>query len=235
MIENSGRNMEIRNFTKKYKNFSLSIDQLHIDERTITAIVGNSGGGKSTFIRAIAKLETYSGEIEFNNKPITEDIYAYMNQKRVLFNHLTIKENLALSNIYLDENSELLRSLNLNYSILEHYPFEVSGGQAQRIDFLRTIYNNKKLLLLDEPFSALDSQTKDDIYGLLQELKTKYGLTILLVTHDILEAPLIADKIVVLQNGNITFSGRIEDFVTKENNVDFISKEKMDILRRLYD
>ncbi len=171
-----------------------------VNEGEIIAIVGPSGSGKSTILNIIAGLLTpTSGEV------IKVGDLGYMFQKDQLFEWRTIWKNIILgleikkeiTNDKIDDIKSMLEKYEL-IDFIDNYPSELSGGMRQRIALIRTIATKPNILLLDEPFSALDYQTRikvsDDIYNIIKSEK----LTSILVTHDISEAISMADRIIVL-------------------------------------
>lgn len=164
------------------------------------AVLGPSGSGKSTLLRAIAGLETLDeGTIEFGDPDAR---LAVVFQSPALFPWLSVRRNVALGGRYrrnrdrFDEErvGELLEVLGLGQ--LAHTPVqELSGGQAQRVSVGRALAVRPDVLLLDEPFSALDPATREDLQQWLRQLTTDLGLTVFLVTHDVAEAMSLGDRI----------------------------------------
>ena len=180
-------------------NFSFT---LHKGE--IIAIVGPSGCGKSTILNMIGGLiPKSSGKIEFNE----EKNISYMLQEDALFPFRTVYKNcllgLEVKNINTEENQKYVHSLIKRYGLEEFensLPSNLSGGMRQRVALIRTIAINPDILLLDEPFSALDYQTRlavsDDVWKIIKKEKK----TTIMITHDIAEAISMADRIIVLTN-----------------------------------
>ena len=198
------------------------------------SIVGPSGCGKSTVLNIIAGLLTPSkGEVLIDNKKLNESSLkiGYMLQKDHLFNWLTVLDNvflgLKIQNTLTKENKEKVEKLLKNYNLWDfrnHFPSQLSGGMRQRVALIRTLAVNPSILLLDEPFSALDYQSRlkasDDIFKIIkQENKTA-----IMVTHDISEAISMSTKIVV-------FSKR-PAIIKKEIPVDLSSKYNSPIKSR---
>lgn len=164
------------------------------------AALGPSGSGKSTLLRAIAGLETLdAGSVEFSDPDAR---LAVVFQSPALFPWLSVRRNIALGGRYRrnrdrfdDEHvGELLEILGLSH--LAHTPVqELSGGQAQRVSVGRALAVRPDVLLLDEPFSALDPATREDLQQWLRQLTTDLGLTVFLVTHDVAEAMSLGDRI----------------------------------------
>ncbi len=199
--------LEIKNLSKIYhneKDETMAIKDLSfsIKSNEIVAIVGPSGCGKSTLLSILANIEKQSsGEIIFKDQ---KDI-GYMLQSDSLFPWLSIKENCLLGlKIKKEKNLESINNvLNLlnKYGLgdfIDKYPNNLSGGMKQRCALIRTMATNPNILLLDEPYSALDYQTRlalsDDMYRIIKNEKK----TAILITHDIAEAICMADRIIVL-------------------------------------
>ncbi len=193
-------------FTNVNKSFyslkeeTVVLNQISFDVKKgeIVAIVGPSGCGKSTLLNLISGLiQPDSGKIEINGK------VGYMFQKDHLFEWRTVYKNITLGpeiakiKIEPEKIDRILKKYGL-YDFKNHYPKELSGGMRQRVALLRTLALDPDILLLDEPFSSLDYQTKitvqDDIYKIIKDAQK----TTLLVTHDITEAIAMADRVIVL-------------------------------------
>lgn len=198
--------LEIRNLTKTYytkdKEIMAILDiNLDIYDNTITAIVGPSGCGKSTLLNIIGNLDTKTGgDIIFNKSNI-----GYMFQTDCLFPWLSILDNcligLKIKRKITDEDKEYVKGLLKDYGLgefIDSYPSSLSGGMKQRVALIRTLATNPDILLLDEPFSALDFETRqlvaDDVYKIIKKEKK----TTIIITHNIEEAIALADKVVVL-------------------------------------
>lgn len=202
--------LKVKDLSKNYltkKKVICALDNINFDinENEFIVLVGPSGCGKSTILSIIGNLEDKSsGKIKFNKKDIK---IGYMFQEDALFPWLTVLDNcmlgLKIQNKVTDENKKYVKSLLKKYglsSFEKSYPKELSGGMRQRVALIRTLALKPDILLLDEPFSALDYQTRitvsDDVFKIIKEEKK----TALMVTHDISEACAIASKIIVLSN-----------------------------------
>ena len=199
--------LEIKNLKKSYHNNygeTEAIDDLTLDvyQNEIVAIVGPSGCGKSTLLSILTNLEEKSsGTIKFNSN----DKIGYMLQNDSLFPWLTILDNCLIGlEVTKNKNEQTTNNvINLlnKYGLGEFkdkYPSSLSGGMKQRVALIRTIATNPSLLLLDEPYSALDYQTRlalsDDMYKIIKEEQK----TVIMITHDIAEAISMADRVIVL-------------------------------------
>lgn len=196
-----------KNFNVDGKSVNILNDiNLNINEGEFVAIVGHSGCGKSTLLKIIAGLLDYEdGSVILDNKKITKpDIDRGMVfQEHRLFPWLTIKENLAIGLDNLDKKKkEEIISEHLKLVELEEfgnvYPHQLSGGMSQRAAIARALVNAPKVLLLDEPFGALDALTKIMLQEEILKIWEKEKTTMIMVTHDIEEAVYLADRIVVM-------------------------------------
>ncbi len=200
--------VEIKNLTKTYHTKKEEVEaicniSLDIKEGEFIAIVGSSGCGKSTLLSILANLEEKTGgQITFNKKDF---VIGYMLQNDCLLDWLTILDNATLgldiqknkTKENVDYVKKLLKTYDLD-SFKDKYPKELSGGMKQRVALIRTLAIRPDILLLDEPFSALDYQTRlavsDDVYKIIKKEKK----TVIMVTHDLAEAISLADRVVVL-------------------------------------
>ena len=204
--------LEISNISKIFKNnekdvAALQKTNLLINDHEIISLVGQSGCGKSTLLRIIGGLEKAStGFIKLNNKIIkkpSSNIGMVFQDPR-LMPWLNVYDNIKLS--ILNENkkeqkvkiSKTLQKVGLE-NCEQLWPRELSGGMAQRVAIARALVKEPKVLLLDEPFSALDSFTKTNLHQHVKELWASLKLTIIMVTHDINEATSMSDRILIIQ------------------------------------
>jgi len=197
------QNLSKTYYTKKQETLAIKDISLNIKENSITAIVGPSGCGKSTLLNIIGNLENKtSGEITFKKD---KNKIGYMFQTDCLFPWLTILDNcllgLKIKKELTEEKKENVINLLTNYGLkdfIHSYPNNLSGGMKQRVALIRTLATNPDILLLDEPFSALDFETRllvcDDVYKIIK----KERKTTIIITHDIEEAISIADTVIVL-------------------------------------
>lgn len=200
--------LSIKNLKKYYhddKGETLAIDELDLDvyENEFISIVGSSGCGKSTLLSILAGIEPISeGSIIYNKKNLK---IGYMLQKDSLFPWRTVLENcligLEIKNELTEESKKNVIKLLRKYGLkdfINKYPSSLSGGMKQRVALIRTLAINPDILLLDEPLSALDYQTRlalsNDLYNII---KTE-GKTAIMVTHDLAEAISTSDKVIVL-------------------------------------
>ncbi|MGM7649220.1 ABC transporter ATP-binding protein [Nocardia sp. JW2] len=182
----------------------------HVDRGEFLAVLGPSGSGKSTLLRVLAGLEQLTaGTISWSTdgaRPRTGVVF----QQALLLPWLTVIDNISLAGRFAAHRREfdkdypetLLARFGLG-ALAQRYPGELSGGQAQRVAVLRAAATRPRLLLLDEPFSALDPATRLDLRKWLAELVTEIEATVVLITHDVDEAMDLADRIVLLDKGRI--------------------------------
>jgi len=196
-------------FSPKTATTALENITLSIEEGEYISFLGPSGCGKTTLLSIIAGLlKPTAGTIKIDGIDVKEQksMIGYMLQQDYLFPWKTIEENILLGlkimNKYTEENRkntfELLKEMNLG-NVEKQYPRELSGGMRQRVALVRTLSTNPKILLLDEPFSALDYQTKLKLEDLVFQILKEYNKTALLVTHDIGEAIAMSDRIFLLK------------------------------------
>jgi sulfate/thiosulfate transport system ATP-binding protein len=207
----------INNISKKFDNFQ-ALDRVSLDVKKgkLVALLGPSGSGKSTLLRAIAGLETPdSGSIIIEGKDTTHlDIkrrnIGFVFQHYALFKHLTVKQNIAFGLEIRKQNRGLIRQrvgelLNLIQleGLGDRYPAQLSGGQRQRVALARALAVQPQVLLLDEPFGALDAKVRKELRAWLRRLHDEVHLTSVFVTHDQEEAMEVADEIVIMNKGRI--------------------------------
>lgn len=201
----------------------------------LTVVIGPSGCGKTTLMRMINKLEKPTeGDVFIDEKPITnlDEVQlrrsiGYVIQRIGLFPHMTIEENVSLVPRLLDwpkektvaRVEELLNLVGLPPKIYkERYPLELSGGQQQRVGVVRALAGNPNIILMDEPFSALDPISREQLQDDLRNLQREIRKTIVFVTHDMDEALKIADKIVVMREGKIEQVGTPQELISNPAN-----------------
>lgn len=179
------------------------------------AVVGPSGAGKSTLLRVLAGLSTPdSGEVRYRGTLVTEPpeglAVVFQDYSRSLFPWLNVERNVALplreQGVHRAERrarvERALHAVGLEdvQRVARAYPWELSGGMQQRVALARAIIAGPQLLLLDEPFAAVDAQTRGDLQDLVLDLRRRLGLSLLTVTHDIDEAVYLADRVLILSS-----------------------------------
>ncbi|MHA6718072.1 ATP-binding cassette domain-containing protein [Sphingomonas sp. RS6] len=190
---------------------------LTIDGGSFVALVGTSGSGKSTLLKMVNRLvEPSEGRVLIDGVPVDAEPshllrrrIGYVFQNVGLFPHLTVGENIAIGlrlagvRDRAERVAELLRLVDLPEDMAARMPDALSGGQRQRIGVARALATRPRLLLMDEPFGALDPVTRDTLGRAIRHLHETMGLTTILVTHDMAEALLLADRILVMADGRI--------------------------------
>jgi osmoprotectant transport system ATP-binding protein len=211
----------------------------------ITALIGPSGCGKSTILRLIVGLiAPDAGEIQFDGEQIAPGTImkirrrlGYVIQDGGLFPHLTARRNLTLQSTLFGKNRgeiekrivELCALTKFPSGGLDRYPLELSGGQRQRVSLMRALMLSPELLLLDEPFAALDPLVRVNLQRDLKEICARIQQTVLIVTHDLPEAAFLAEDIVLMNEGRIAQRGPIADLRAQPANEfvrEFISAQR---------
>lgn len=240
--------IEFQHVTKSFKdNKVLSDISLTIEDGELVAIIGSSGCGKTTTLKMINRLiRPTKGKIFIDGKDI-EDMnkvemrrnIGYVIQQAGLFPHMTVRENIELIQRLEKKSDEEIRK-NTDYlmdmvglegeEFLDRYPNDLSGGQQQRVGVARALANNPKIILMDEPFSALDPMTRVSLQDELIALHEKVDTTIVFVTHDMDEAIKIADKICIMKDGHILQYDTPEEILKNPANEfveNFIGKNRI--------
>ncbi|QQK08371.1 ABC transporter ATP-binding protein [Miniphocaeibacter halophilus] len=221
--------IEFRNVSKIYHGGKIAVEDINLsfDNGEFVVFIGTSGSGKTTCMRMINRMiKPSKGEILIDGKNI-KDIdevklrrkIGYVIQQIGLMPHMTIYENITLVPKLLkwDEKKQresaenLIKKVDLPLEYLDRYPRELSGGQQQRIGVIRALAADQNIILMDEPFGALDPITRDSLQKLIKRLQRDMGKTVVFVTHDMDEALNMADKIAILDKG------RLIQFDTPEN------------------
>ena len=225
--------VEIKNLSHSIKNHEiLNNISLNLEKDKIACILGPSGCGKTTLLKLVAGLEkVQSGEILLNNNIVSSTNQHLKTEKRkigflfqdyALFPHLTVKQNLNFAiqkNKNLDRDVEEVINIIKLPNSLHKYPHELSGGEQQRVALARSIISQPDLLLLDEPFSSLDLNLKEEIRDDTLHLLQKSNISVLIVTHDPFEAMFISNKIYIMKkSGEIVQSGTPQDLYNNPKN-----------------
>ncbi|HEX5806407.1 MAG TPA: sulfate ABC transporter ATP-binding protein [Macromonas sp.] len=221
--------IDIRNVSKRFGDFHALRDiNLHIESGELIALLGPSGCGKTTLLRIIAGLETADvGNILFSGEDTTdvhvrERQVGFVFQHYALFRHMTVFENVAFglrvkprklrpSEAQIKQKvHELLQLVQLDW-LADRYPSQLSGGQRQRIALARALAVEPKVLLLDEPFGALDAKVRKELRRWLRRLHDELHVTSIFVTHDQEEALEVADRVVLMNSGVVEQAGTPQD------------------------
>ncbi|SRR5213080_718473 len=221
----------IENLSKRFGNF-LALDHVSLEIKTgsLVALVGPSGSGKSTLLRIIAGLDfPDEGRIWLTGRDSTylsiqEREIGFVFQNYALFKHMTVYENIAFgldirfatSHIIRNRVKQLLQLIQLE-KFADRYPNQLSGGQRQRVALARALAIEPKVLLLDEPFGALDIKVRKDLRNWLRRLHEQVPITTIFVTHDHQEALEVANEIVLFQQGRIEQLGNPQDIYKQLN------------------
>lgn len=233
--------IRIENISKRYKNNAvLKSVSLTIKEGELVVIIGSSGCGKTTLLKMLNRLiKPTSGKIFINDEDILyKDVIAlrrkmgYVIQQTGLFPHMTIRDNIEIipklekkdKDDINKRTLELMEMVELNAEeYLNRYPTELSGGQQQRVGVARAFATDPDIVLMDEPFSALDPITRNGLQDELIKLHAKLKKTIVFVTHDIDEAIKIADKICIMKEGEVVQFSTPERILKQPAN-DFVAE-----------
>ena len=210
--------LEFRDLRKAYGAIeAVAGVSLAIAPGSFVALVGASGSGKSTLLKTVNRLvEPSSGTVLFDGAPVENLPLAalrhrigYVFQSIGLFPHMRVGENIAIGPRLVGERlpaariAELLELVDLDPAMAGRMPDALSGGQRQRVGVARALANEPQLLLMDEPFGALDPITRDALGERVRALHAELGLTTVMVTHDMAEALLLADRVLVMDGGRI--------------------------------
>jgi sulfate transport system ATP-binding protein len=211
----------IDNVAKTFQAHSaLNGVSMEVPDGAFVALLGPSGSGKTTLLRIIAGLESadaghilFGGE-DVTDRPVQNRGIGFVFQQYALFRHMTVAQNIAFglnvmkrsqrpSKAEIRARVEELLALVQLPGLGERYPAQLSGGQRQRIALARALARDPKILLLDEPFGALDAKVRRELRGALREIHDRVGLTSIFVTHDREEAFALADQVAILNGGKI--------------------------------
>lgn len=235
--------IEFRNVSKTFHRLVLDNINLTVNSGEFFVIVGSSGCGKTTLLKTVNKLcETDVGDVLIDGVSVKDiktkdipDLIGYVVQDGGLFPHLSIENNMSIVLKMRNKDKKAVsQRLNELFSLVDldpkttrrKYPSQVSGGQRQRVGIARALANDPKILLMDEPFSALDPNTKHKLQDEMLKLQEKLHKTIVFVTHDMEEAIKLADRICVIGD-----YGEIEQCDTPE---ELLKHQKTDYVRSFF-
>src|SRR5690349_20497433 len=217
--------IHVRNVSKRFGDF-VAVDDVsvEVESGSLTALLGPSGSGKSTLLRIIAGLETPdTGEVVISgqnttNLPARKREIGFVFQHYAAFKHMTVRSNVAFGlSIRKRDKAEIKERVDELLALVglsgfqDRYPAQLSGGQRQRMALARALAVQPRVLLLDEPFGALDANVRADLRAWLRHLHDEIHVTTVLVTHDQEEAMEVADHLTVLKDGRIEQSGAPRD------------------------
>jgi NitT/TauT family transport system ATP-binding protein len=244
---NKSADITIKNVSLRYgtgKNSVLALDDVsfHVPKNEFCAIVGPSGCGKSSLLYLVAGLQDKSGgSITVDNTPVVEPgpDRGMVFQSYTLFPWMTVKQNVAFGlkrrgspGPERDEIVEnYLRDVGLD-KFTGHYPAQLSGGMKQRVAIARALANNPDVLLMDEPFGALDSQTRHSMQQLLLSVWDNTQKTVLFVTHDIDEAILLADRVLVMSGRPGQIKKDIRVHIPRPRHMDMVMEPDFIAMKR---
>ncbi|MBD1224347.1 betaine/proline/choline family ABC transporter ATP-binding protein [Virgibacillus halodenitrificans] len=240
--------LEFKNVTKVYDGGKTAVKKLNlkINKGEFVCFIGPSGCGKTTTMKMVNRLIDISdGTILVDGKDIKQQdpvqlrrSIGYVIQQIGLMPHMTIKENIVLVGTLLkwpeekknERAKELIKLVGLPTEYLDKYPHELSGGQQQRIGVLRALAVNPPLILMDEPFGALDPITRDALQDEFKKLQKELHKTIIFVTHDMDEALKLADRVVIMRDGEVVQADTPEEILRNPANEfveEFLGKERL--------
>lgn len=235
--------VEMRKINKTFDGFQASKDvSFGIEKGRLAALLGPSGSGKTTILRMIAGLdEPDSGDILINGErvnrlPGSKRGIGFVFQNYALFRYMTVADNIGFG-LKVQKKSkgeiksrveELLELISME-DLGKRYPHQLSGGQKQRVAFARALAPNPNVLLLDEPFAAIDAKVRRELRTWLREMIGRVGITSIFVTHDQEEAMEVADQIIITNHGRVEQIGTPEE-ICERPGTEFV-KEFIDVKR----
>jgi osmoprotectant transport system ATP-binding protein len=223
--------IEISGVTKIYEGNKLAVDDvsLSVEEEDFLTVIGPSGCGKTTLLRLVngmtgsesGKISVMNREMEYWDKVQLRRKIGYVIQGAGLFPHLTVKQNIqfvmSISGIEADIQEErameLAQIIGFSNSQLDEFPENLSGGQQQRVGVARALAMKPQILLMDEPFGALDNITRRNLQTEMKQIHNDLRVTVLLVTHDLREAFSLGTEVVILNNGKLLQKDKPENIL----------------------
>lgn len=233
--------IRLEHVTKSFGRYKALDDvSIVVEEGEFLTVIGRSGCGKTTMLRVINGLQKPdSGKVYAAGEDVGEAVLirlrrkiGYVIQNKGLFPHMTVEKNIIYVPVISGQKDkrqnrklaeELIGLVGLEREMLDRYPEELSGGQQQRVGIARALASRPKLLLMDEPFGALDEITKRAMQNELLALQKKLGMTVVFITHDIREAMKLGDRVLVMEQGKIAQCDTPEN--VKKNPADEFVKE----------
>lgn len=229
--------LEVKHLNKNFGTFQAAKDICFgVEQGRLSALLGPSGSGKTTILRMIAGLDRPDGgDVAIDGKTVNlippgERNIGFVFQNYALFRYMTVYENIAFGlkvqkkgkHVIKDRVEELLDLVGLS-GLHKRYPAQLSGGQKQRVAFARALAPNPKLLLLDEPFAAIDAKVRKELRTWLKQMVAKVGITSIFVTHDQEEAVEVSDQIIIINQGRLEQAGSPEE-IYKEPKTSFVAQ-----------
>jgi len=231
----SGPGLAFENASKRYPGGVLAVDDVSVEiaPGSFVALVGSSGSGKSTLLKMVNRLvESSAGRVLIGGEPV-EAVEPHRLRRRIgyvfqnigLFPHMTVAENIAiglrLERVPVGERvAELLDLVDLPRELAGRMPDALSGGQQQRVGVARALATRPGLMLMDEPFGALDPVTRDQLGRQYRALHERLALTTIMVTHDMAEALLLADRVMVMNAGRLAADATPRALLAGEGGVE---------------
>ncbi|MFL2104232.1 betaine/proline/choline family ABC transporter ATP-binding protein [Desemzia sp. FAM 23991] len=240
--------IEFKNVSKIYKDGTKAVENINLtfNDGEFIVFIGTSGSGKTTSMRMINRMiEPSKGQILIDGEDIMKKDavelrrgIGYVIQQIGLMPHMTVYENITLVPKLLkwpeekkrERAERLIKRVDLPKEFLDRYPNELSGGQQQRIGVIRALAADQDIILMDEPFGALDPITRDALQELVKHLQEEMGRTVVFVTHDMDEALQLADRIVIMQNGQVVQFDTPENILANPANQfveDFLGEDRL--------
>lgn len=215
-VDNPGAvKIELKNLSKSFGNKEVLRDvNLTIEKGEFVAIIGKSGSGKSTLLRLVSNLEPLtSGKLMFDGVPASESkaklTMMYQDSRLLPWKKVIDNVGLGLEGDWQEKAEKALEAVGL-IDFKDQWPSRLSGGQQQRVALARALVHEPSILMLDEPLSALDALTRIEMQNLIENIWVDSGFTALLVTHDVGEAVRLADRIVLIEDGNIAMDVKVD-------------------------
>ncbi len=222
--------LEIKNLSYQLGNFKLDNVNFSVNQGEYFVLLGQSGSGKTLLLESIAGFNSIEGEINFGGIDISQfapenrDV-GFVYQDFALFPNLNVRENIMFSKKYkkIENPEEVLRDLSDFLGLeplLDRSIKNLSGGERQRVAIARALFSKPKILLLDEPLSAIDPTFRNEIMKFLKDIHRRYNLTTIHVTHNFREASYLADRIAIVMKGQIKQIGASSDVLNNPANID---------------
>lgn len=216
---------EVKNLIQNFESIKIDVS-FECEKKSMTCILGPSGSGKSTVLRLISGLnkanenqQIFLDGKNITNLPSSKREIGMVFQNHNLFEHLKVCDNVAYGLISKGMKKKDTRKIATDFlknfeleGFENRFPDTLSGGEAQRVCLARTLIMKPKLVLFDEPLSALDAPLRKKLANLIKKLQKEFGFTGIMVTHDIQEAKNIADRILLMKKGKILWQGNSKDF-----------------------
>ncbi|SFQ23944.1 betaine/proline/choline family ABC transporter ATP-binding protein [Desemzia incerta] len=240
--------IEFKNVSKTYKDGTKAVENINLtfNDGEFIVFIGTSGSGKTTSMRMINRMnEPTKGQILIDGEDIMKKDpvelrrgIGYVIQQIGLMPHMTVYDNITLVPKLLKwpeekkraKAEELIKRVDLPVEFLDRYPNELSGGQQQRIGVIRALAADQDIILMDEPFGALDPITRDALQELVKHLQSEMGRTVVFVTHDMDEALQLADRIVIMQQGKVVQFDTPDNILANPANKfveDFLGEDRL--------